>query len=97
MDEYLQNTGQGIDEGVEGRNSAAKDGAEEGELPEERISNKSAADRAKAPSVSLDSSFLSPKNNDSFQFLLPTEIIYLPDTRSLLLEYTDKRMENLVF
>jgi len=97
MEEYLQNSSQGIDEDAEGRNSAAKDEAEEGELPEERLSNKSTSDRVKAPCVSLDSSFLSPKNNDSFQFLLPNEIMYLPDTRSLLLEYSDKRVEDLVF
>ena len=38
MEEYLQNGGQGIDEDAEGRNSAAKDEAEEGELvPNEKI------------------------------------------------------------
>ena len=41
--------------------------------------------------------FVPNKNSDSFRFLLPNNIIYLQDTKSLLLDYLDKRIEDLVF
>ena len=40
MEEFLQSTGQCNDEDAEGRNANMKDDAEDGELPEDRLSNK---------------------------------------------------------
>lgn len=71
MEEYLEGSGEEIDDEVEGKKTTEKDDEEEGELPEELMRNKSSMHSTKSSFVSLDSSFLSPTNTDSFQFLLP--------------------------
>lgn len=91
-DDFLQNGGPDADCELDGRTSNRKEEAEEGELPQDEECEKpndSIETSLKIKDLSIESVFSSTKNSNSFRFLLPKNFIFLSETKSLLLDYSD--------